>query len=668
MSTFMLNMMRRQAKPILWFIVIFVGISFVAFYGYSRAKAPSKDKGDVPDKVGTAFGEPITQNELVFAAAMFGTFVTLQGYSPEDVQRYFDIYDQVERLIILSREAARRQIVVTNEDLAENLQRMPIFRDDRGAFSAERYEATVNRLGLPTEVFERMIRAQLAMTRLGQSVTSGVTISEDEVWRQFVVDTQEASAEIALFRSGVLLADIELTEEEIAAYHAENSSDFMTDEKRAVRYVYLPLSEMMPEVDVTDEEIEKYYNSHIEDYTTKAACKTSHILLRTPAQAEGEPDEEHEAKIEEIGEKAEGILARVMAGEDFGELAKEFSEDPGSKDNGGQLDWIDQGTLVAEFEEAAYSAEPGTIVDHVIQTTYGFHIIKVDELRAEVVAELDEVTAEIRETLEQNKARRLVADALDEIIFDTADGIDFAESAERLALEVREIGPFGLSDARPAPPARGGEADEDPAAEPPIRQLDGAMPFATAAFELPGTGDVSDPVQGENGAYVMELTEVVEPREATLDEARERVERALTRKKAEDAARGMAEQFHARLGEAGDFAALAEEIGGSFEQSDAIRRDGYIPGIGSVEALAEELFRLEPGRTTEPVQVPGGYAVARLGELKPPDEQTYLQQHDTIRMNVLGRKHSRVYTSWYEELKAESGFELLPDVVAMLRR
>ena len=157
--------------------------------------------------------------------------------------------------------------------------------------------------------------------------------------------------------------------------------------------------EIEGKVKITDDEIETYYKGHEEEFTNPESAKARHILLKVPEGADEKAWKEAESKAKDIKKKLEN-------GEDFAELAKKYSDDPGSKNKGGDLGFFTKGRMVPEFESAAFSLKPGELSDPV-KTNFGYHLIEVQEKKAASTKTLAEVQAQIRQTLQTEKQQQL---------------------------------------------------------------------------------------------------------------------------------------------------------------------------------------------------------------------------------------------------------------------
>ena len=196
-----------------------------------------------------------------------------------------------------------------------------------------------------------------------------VSVSPAEIEEQLKYQNEKVKLDYALIKPDDLEAKISPTDAEIKAYYDQNKAKFQIPEKRVVRYALLDLMQLRQNTPVTDDELKVVYQQNIKDYQVPNRVHPEHILLMTVGKTD--------AEVAEIKKKADDLLAQAKKkGANFEDLAKKYSEDPGSKAKGGDLGWIVQGQTVPEFEKAAFSLNKGETSD-LIKTQYGFHIIKV---------------------------------------------------------------------------------------------------------------------------------------------------------------------------------------------------------------------------------------------------------------------------------------------------
>src|SRR5262249_24790765 len=189
-------------------------------------------------------------------------------------------------------------------------------------------------------------------------------------------------------------------------------------------------NKILEKINVSPQELQTYYDQHRDEYRVPEQVKVSHILIKTPpAGADGKVDEKG---VEEARKKAEDILKQLKSGAKFDELAKKYSEDPGSGKQGGELGWIGRGRTVPEFEKAAFTLPKGQTSD-LVKSSYGFHIIHVEDKQDAHLKTLDEMKAQIEPLVKQQKAGKLADDEANALLAATGkDGIDKAAQAKSL--------------------------------------------------------------------------------------------------------------------------------------------------------------------------------------------------------------------------------------------
>jgi peptidyl-prolyl cis-trans isomerase C len=221
----------------------------------------------------------------------------------------------------------------------------------------------------------------------------GITVTDDEVQNNIAQLKSMAGGDSAFQK---LLADNGATEEDVVKDMRTNLILKQYFDKKVDR-----------NQDVTDQEIQDYFDSHPENFASKPQVKASHILIRT------KPDMSDQDKAMAL-QKAEEVLAKAKKGEDFAALAKQYSEDPGSADRGGDLGWFSQGQMVAPFDSAAFALEPGQL-SNVVTTNYGYHVIKLEDKRMGEPQKLETVKPQIHQFLAQQKSQaqfRALVDSL----------------------------------------------------------------------------------------------------------------------------------------------------------------------------------------------------------------------------------------------------------------
>src|SRR3989475_214111 len=375
-----------------------------------------------------------------------------------------------------------------------------------------------------------------------------------------------------------------LTDEELHAYVKEHGQELRQPERRKVQYVAIGLKEFTKPA--TDAEVEKYYAEHGQEFEMPKKARAAHILVRVSETGGSEAEDKAKAKIADV-------IRRAKAGEDFAKLAREVSEDPGTKDKGGDLGLVGKGEMVPAFEQAVFELKKGDVSPEPVRTPFGYHAIKVSEVQDGGKKPLKEVAAPIRERLQAEAADRGARARADEVRTTLLGAGDFTAEAKKLGLTPhdamiarKQSGPFA-----------------------------GADTMEEAAFNL-SLGGVSAPVKTPAGWVVIKNLESLPAAVPPLTEIRAQVEAGVKRQKAEAVAVQQAKQ---RAGEArqGEFQTAAKKIGAQTAQTPRSSRTKpaeRLPGDVMVAAL-----QATAGAITEPAKSQQGYYVVKVLERIPPD-------------------------------------------------
>src|SRR3989442_7939338 len=500
--------------------------------------------------------------------------------------------DQLIEQALLRHEAARLGIAVTNAEIDETVKRMPELQQN-GRFDRSRVEAIVQAGQGPA--FEDSIRQSLLKQRLEALVTDGVGVSDGELDERYRFDHEKANLAFVRSVAADLAATITLSDEELQKYLDEHADPYRVPARVRARYVAYRPAAFLSQVEVKDDDVAEYYALHKEDKFTEAEqVRARHILIKVAADAGA--DAKAAAR-----KKAEELLAKVKAGADFAALAKESSEDAGSAADGGDLGLFPRGRMTPAFEEAAFALQGGGLSD-VVETPFGFHVIKVEEHRPGGAKPLETVHDEIADTLKRERSLALARKQAAEDRRKIARGAPFAEALAGRTIE--ETPPF----------AKGAEG-------PGV----GRVPsFAESAFAL-REGEVSDLIESPEAIYLLAPFAYSEAHAPPLDEVRERVTADARRERGEAAAKERADKLLARAREIGLDQAAAEagvrvEETGPFERADAI------PTLGRLADLTADAFTLTPEAPLAPkVYGAGGDAIVAALRARTPADMAGFQ-------------------------------------------
>ena len=355
--------------------------------------------------------------------------------------------------------------------------------------------------------------------------------------------------------------------------------------------------------------------------------KVSHILIKTPLPAPGA--KEDEKAVADARAKAEEVLKELKAGGDFAKLAEKYSDDPGSAKSGGELGWIGRGRTVPEFEKAAFSLGKGQTSD-LVKSSYGFHIIHVEDKQQAHLKTLAEVKSEIEAKVKQQKTARATEAAANALLSQARTaGLDAAAAAKGQATITTEF--FSRTDSLPGL---------------------GANPqFMDAVFNEADKAP-PDVVQVPQGYVVFQLLAVRPPATPTFEEIRSRVESEFKNERAGFLLQQKTQELSDRAKAEHDLKKAAKDLGATVKTSDLVPPDGQVPDIGSM-ASASAIFSLQPGQISGPITAGGNGVVAQLLEKQAPTDQEFAEKKDGIRQSLLEGKQNDLFGLFVANLRKD---------------
>jgi peptidyl-prolyl cis-trans isomerase D len=354
--------------------------------------------------------------------------------------------------------------------------------------------------------------------------------------------------------------------------------------------------------------------------------KVRHILIKTPTPgADGKVDQK---AVDAAKAKAEDILQKIKAGGNFADLAKKNSEDPGSAPAGGELGWIGRGRTVPEFEKTAFSLPVGQ-TSGLVQSSYGFHIIQVEDKHTAHLKSLDEVQAQIEPILAQQKAASL-AENLANTVQTAARTGGMAGAAAKNGLELMTSPLVARTDS--------------------LAGVGAAPEFMSAVF---GAQEKNPPdtVRLPNGYAVFQVLEITPPATPTFEQAKARVEADFKRERASQLLAQKLQELSDRARAQHELKKAAAEVGATMHSSDLLGPDSQAPDLGSLTGPAAVVFDLKPGEITAPINIPRGGAVAMVVDKEEPPSAGFEAQKEQLRENLLQQKRAEAYQLFIENLQ-----------------
>ena len=532
---------------------------------------------------------------------------------------------------VLLAEAGRMGLRVTPEEVKDELQHgryAATFFPNGNFIGQQEYEQMLQRANLTAPKFEEAVGTDILLTKLQAFISGSASVSETEIREQFVKQNTKVKFDYAVLKQDDLRKGLHPAEAELKAFYESHKGSYANSipEKRKVKYAVIDTNKVDAAVQVTQDDLRAYYDKQRDQYRTPEQVKVSHILIKTPLPGpDGKVDEKGTAEAQR---RAEDLLKQVKGGAKLEDLAKKYSDDPGSAKQGGSLGWIGKGQTVPEFEKTAFSLPKGQISD-LVKSSYGFHIIRVDDKQDAHMKTLDEVKGEIEPILKHQKGQQ-VAQKQAEALLKDARATTLEAAAAKLSIPVISSDFFGRKDMLPG--------------------LGPATQFMDAVFT---TAEKSPPdvAPASQGIVVFQLLAVKPAATPTFEEIRSRVEEEFKNERSSILLSQKLQELSDRAKSEHDLKRAAKELGATVKTSDLVLPDGQVPDVGSMAGQASVAFTMKPGDISGPINSgPNGVVLAVLASEKPTDAD-YAAKRDQIRDSLLQEKQQEVFGLFVTNLR-----------------
>lgn len=591
----MLKQMREKTKTILWIVVVAFVVSIFAVWGMNL-RAPTRETED-RDVVGAVDGEFVSRQAYVnMHNELYNQLMMQKGenYVPNETERQMldtQAWEMTVQKMLVAKEIEKHGIIVTDDELVAFLRRNPHpalrqhFVNDEGEFDYQEYlRALANPEGDWTQL-EMWGRSIIPEMKLEALLSSQIHVSDREVLERFEKENAEVRAvyvEIPFVESE---EPYEPTDEEIAIYYAESKDDFLTPERRAVKLITI---ETVPT----------------------------------------ELDEQ------EVRDQLLEIREEIRGGKDFSEAAEDYSDDPATAENGGDLGFFKKEDMAAEFSETAFALEIGELSEPV-RTQFGYHLILVEEKKTE--DDIEKVRA--RHILMKVDLGHETLDSLGTLVRGLRDAIKehgFEKAAEGYGLEIIEPEPFtdGYF----------------------IRDIGYVPRIINFAFNH-RSGTISGPIGTETTIYYVKITREIPESVKPLNDVRSIIVSRIRNKRMQEAAKAVAETVRQEALTSGDLAAaaLAREL--KLKETPLFKEADPVPGIGANTAFTSACHELPEGKLSPPIRGSNAYYLIKAVERIAPDMNEFEEKRTEIMNLVRSDKATRFMANWYDVLRKNANVE-----------
>lgn len=530
--------------------------------------------------------------------------------------------DQLIMQKAMIAEAHRMGFKVTDVELRDELQHGPfsqVLFPGGNFIGQDQYENFVSQqLQLSVPAFETLVKQDLLIRKLRAVVEGGVSVSEKDIAELYQRENTKVKFDYAVVTMDDVMKQIKPSDADLKSYFDSHKNTYANaiPERRSARYVVIDTAKMQQQAKVTPEEIQAYYNQHRDEYRVPDQVNVRHILIKTPAPGpDGKVDEK---AVQAAKQKAEDILKQVQAGGNFADLAKKYSEDEGSKTNGGSLGWIQKGQTVPEFEQAAFALKKGD-TSGIVRSTFGFHIIHCDDKQEAHVKPLEEVRATLEPAIAAQKVGTQ-AEGLANKVSNEARTKGLDSAAKDNNLEVLSAGPFGRGDSVPG--------------------VGAAPEFMSAVFGA-NAKNPPDMVHIPQGYVIYQVTNIEPARTPSFDEIRARVEQDYKADQARQLLAKRTQELSDKAKNEHDLKKAAQQVGAQFKTSELVGVNSQVPDIGALSGgPAAIVFDMKKGDISDPIDTGRSGVVVSVVERQEPPAEQLAASKDRLRDQLLQQKRN----------------------------
>ncbi len=619
-----LRQKRRSSVIVVIFAAIILVFIFWGSYSPQGDNASSNYVAEV-DGVGisaNAYNE-LYRRQMEYYRNIF------KGKVSEDFFDKLDLRKQavnmlVEKTVILNA-AEKEGVKASKAEVQDRIAAIPAFRKD-GVFNKDVYFSLLQQNRLSPGEFEQGLREDITIEKMRNNALKDVSVSEAEAKEMYLKENRQISLDYVEVQASKFLGSAAVKDEEISAYYGKNIERFMLPAKINAFYAYMGKEVFAKGIKVTDAELKARYERDMDEFREPRKIKAAHILV-------SHKDDKDKAK-----KKAEELLGRIKKGEDFSSLASKYSDDPGSAKKGGDLGYFSIGMMVKPFENAAVALKKGE-TSGIVETEYGYHIIRVDDIKEEKLTSFNDVRARLQSRIVFERgeaAAREKISSLDAALRAASTVDEFKNAAKKSGAMSAVTGLISETDAS--------------------SELVKDERLKDAAFVL-GANGISGIVDTQGRLYIIKIIERQDEHPAPLQAVKKFIEDVLKREKAVEEAEAAAKGFLDKVKAGGDFAGLAKKEGYKTGKTESFSMaKGSIPGINV--SLAEngaifDLTKTHPYYGMPLTQGESSY-VFRLRDSKEAALKGFEDKKAEFMARKLDEKKAAATKVWLEGLKAKA--------------
>lgn len=587
----MLDIIRRNSQSWGVKLVFAIIILVFVFWGASSMRTPGADvlvqfNGDV-----IQFSDFIKRYQTDMQRAQNDPLLSQLS----EKERGLLVLQGLIRDHLWKLEAERLHLTVSNTEIASAITSVPMFKNSEGRFDQALYENTLSANRLTPGVYERSVGEDLLAAKLQAYIGETMAMSEAELRSTFNFEAERRIIEYVLFAGSDFQKLVSPTDVDLQTYYDANKSKYAEPAKAQVRYTTITVADIAARQTITDDELKAYYESQQGAFTEPGRYHVLDILIAAPFGLDSSDD-----AVKAASDKAQKVLSELKGGKDFAEAAKAFSDDPVSREQGGDLGWITMGEADPTFEKALQNIKTGEYGGPV-RTVQGFHVFKLVGLEPEKVKSFEEAKSDAEARLRESKAYEALAPTRTAVETEVQNGMNLDDLAAAYGVTVTDTGYVNVTELAPKLKVQ-------------VSSLENL-----AAFEIGKIMPV--PIDVEDGFLFLQLQQYKAAYTPELAEVREKVLADVSAEQSARLARQEAEAVAAKIGSDGK---LPEEYASKVQTSTPASRMDSVPGLGFAPSLNDAIFATPPGKwLPSAYDVNNGSAVVMVKQVLTPSDDDW---------------------------------------------
>jgi len=622
-------------KYVLSGILVVICVGMIAYLTQGISNSGSGLTGPAKGVVATVGSDQITAQEVVDQGrAMLRQQFPRGNAMAEQMLPYFNqqAFEQLINQKALIIAAQNMGLRVSDAELREEFehgQYSQTFFPGGKFIGEDKYEEVLREANLTPTRFEELEKDNLLFQKLRTMVAGAAAVSNVEVDAEARKRNTKVKFDYAVVDAAEVKKGIHPSEEELKAFYERNKVSYTNSipEKRKLVYAVVDLAKVQSQAAVSADDLKNYYQGHADQYRVPEQALVRHILIKAPLPgSDGKVDPK---ALDAAQAKANDLLKQIKAGGDFGKLAQQNSEDPGSKDTQGLLGWIQRGRYGSpDIEKVIFTMPKGQTSD-VLKSSYGFHIVRLEDKQDAHLKPLDEVKGDIEPLLKQQAAQRMAEAQANTLLTQAKDkGIENAAHGSAVTTDF-----VSSTDALPG--------------------IGVAPDFMTGAFAAKEKAP-PEIVHTPQGYAIYEVLAVQPPRTPSFEEIKSKVEEQFKNEQSGVLLSKKAQELGDRAKASHDLKKAAKELGLTVKTSEPVLATGQVPDIGSMasEGMAG-VFAGKPGDIVGPAQVGQNGAVLQVVTREEPTAAEMEQKKDEVRESLLQTKRQEIFGLYVTNLRQQ---------------